>query len=252
MSFIEELKDATIGFSGYARLARGSRSPMRYLVILLAIVVAINGYINYVRIRNITAATLPVVQQMPDFRLQDGRFEFDGPVPYETRALGMRFIIDTTGQTGPEALGSEAGFLITADHYYMTRPGVPAQAIDLSLIRGRLTRDDLILFLESGPQRMIPFAYGIIFVFQVGIKSLDAAILAGVTTLSTRSNRRPVPFRLAYRLAIYAMSLPIIIQWIWPNFSTLSIGGFAIWWGLTTTYLAFGLRAYLHGDAQEA
>lgn len=252
MSFLEDLKDATIGFSGYARLGREARHPFRYLVTLLAIVVAINGYINYVRMRNVTEATLPVVQQMPDFRLEDGRFTFDGPMPYELRALGMRFIIDTTGQTGPGALGSEAGFLITADHYYMTRPGVPAQAIDLSLIRGNLSRDDLILFLESGPHRMIPFFFALIFAAQVGFKALDAAILAGITTLSTRGNRRPVPFNLAYRLALYALSLPIIIQWIWPNYSILSIGGFAIYWGLATTYLAFGLRAYLRGDAQGA
>lgn len=246
MSFLERLKEATIGFSGYARLAREPRGALRYLVILLGVVVAINGYINLVQMRRFTAEMLQVVSKTADFRLEGGRFSYDGAMPFQASSnSGMLLIIDTTGQTGPEALTVQGGILVTADRYYLDQPETDPQEFNLALVQATLTRDDLLRFLEMGPERVVPILFGLIFVTQLAFKAVDAALLALIGLSYGRSIRRQVPFRLTYRLAIYAMSLPMIIQWIWPNFRGWTPGGSAIWWGIAIIYQLFGLRAYL-------
>jgi hypothetical protein len=55
---------------------------------------------------------------------------------------------------------------------------------------------------------------------------------------------RRVSFDLGFKLGLYAMTLPIIIQWIPLAFTTLSPGGFAVWWALAILYLIMGLRAH--------
>lgn len=245
MSFLEKLKDATIGFSGYARLARDPRGGFGFIALLLAIVLAINGYINMVQLRRATAELAGQMSTWPEFGVRDGQFYFEGPMPYEQTAPdGTLLIVDTTGQTTPDALKGRRALLVTRERYYMIQPGIPSREFDFAKLRTDVTRQDLREIIAAGPQRILPFVYLFIYLFQLGFKALDGLILALVAIIYGRMVRRQVPFELGFRLGLYAMSLPIMIQWIYPNFHTWTTMGFTIWWSVATIYLLFGLRAY--------
>lgn len=138
MSFFEKLKDATIGFSGYARLARDPRGGFGYVAVLLAIVLAINGYINMVEMRRLTAEWSRQIATWPDFGVRNGQFYFEGPMPFrQTGADGTMLVIDTTGQTTPESLKGRPAVLITRDRYYMIQPGVQTREFEFAMKIGR-------------------------------------------------------------------------------------------------------------------
>lgn len=246
MSFFEKLKDATIGFSGYARLARDPRGSFGYMAILLAIVVAINGYINMVQLRRSIEQWSRQVATWPDFGVKGGQFYFEGPMPFrQTMEDGTLFVIDTTGQTQPESLAGQPAILITRDHYYILQPGAPAREFAFAQLRTDITKANLQEFLASGPERLLSFAYIFIYLFQLLFKAIDATILALIALVYGSIVRRPVSFELGFKLGVYAMTLPVIIQWVITDFHTYTALGFTVWWSLAAIYLIFGLRAYL-------
>ncbi len=248
MSFFAKLRDATIGFSGYARLLCDPRGGFGFMATLLAIVVAINGYMNMVALRQMTTELARQVETWPEFRIAGGQVEFAGPMPFaQTLPGGLRLVVDTTGQTAPESLieSSRGAVLVTRTSLYVIQPGLQPRATNLAGLQGELTRADLQQFLAARPERLLSFVYLFVYLAQLGFKALDAAILGLIAMLYAGSIRRPIPFDLGYRAGLYAMSLPIIIQWIWKEFTVFSQPGFLIWWMTAVIYLVFGLRAYL-------
>mgnify|MGYP001329648917 CR=1 FL=1 len=252
MSFLEKLKDATIGFSGYARLAQDPRGGFGFVALLLAIVLAINGYINMVQLRRVAAEMSRQMATWPDFGVRNGQFYFEGPMPFkQTTPDGTQITVDTTGQTTPEALKGQRAILITRERYYIIQPGVNHREFSFARLQTDVTKHDLLEILAAGPQRVLPFAYLFIYLFQLAFKAIDAVILALVALFYGRMVGRQVRFELGFRLGLYAMSLPIIIQWIWPAFHTWTATGFTIWWSVASIYLLFGLRAYWASESPE-
>lgn len=250
MSFIEKFRDATIGFSGYPRLMRDRRGGFGYLAILLAIVLAINGIIGMAKMRRFLADAATTLETMPDFRIESGRFSFDGPMPYTVRGTGpIRVVIDTTGKTTPADLQDRISILITGDRYTMIQPGLTPREFHFGQLRSSMTRTDLLHFVQSSPERALPFFYLMLYAAQLGFKALDASVLALIALWYSRSARRPISFATGFRLGLYAMSLSVVVQWIWPNFSVILPQGFAIWWGLALIYLVMGLRAIWREEA---
>jgi hypothetical protein len=247
MSFISSFKDATIGFSGYARLARAKAGGFGYIALLLLIVMAISGWITTVQLSRSVAAAIPNVQRAPDFALDHGHVWFDGPMPYRLADTGgTTVIIDTTGKTTVDAIAKEqpGSMLLTEQTLYQVQPGGSVKVTDLRPLQPvRVDKGDLIAFLPKLP-RFVPFLYVLGYLAQLGFKALDALILGCIALLYGTATGRRVTFDLGFKLGLYAMSLPIIIQWIWPTFRTISFVGFGIWWGLAVLYLIMGLRAH--------
>lgn len=245
VSFFEKLKDATIGFSGYARLGRDRRGGFGYIAALLAIVLAINGYLTMVDLRHEVATWASQVEKGPDFGVRGGQFFFDGPMPFsQTLPEGTQLVVDTTGQTQPDSLAGRSAYLVTREALYIIQPGVPNREFAFRMLRNDAGKAELQQFLASRPERLVWFVYLFIYLFQLLFKAIDASILALIATLYGSMLRRPVPFELGFRMALYAMSLPVIIQWVFKDFTSLSPMGFTLWWSMATIYLIFGLRAY--------
>lgn len=252
MSFFERLKEATIGFSGYPRLIREPRGAFGYMALLLAIVVVINGYMNLVELRQVSGDMARQMATWPEFGVRNGQFYFEGPMPFQKRLDdGILLVVDTTGQTTPAALSGQKAFLVTGSAYHVIQPGMPPREFSFAMLTTDLTREDLQTFLVDQIDGLLWFVYLFIYLFQLAFKALDAAILALIAMLYGRLAGRQVSFQLGFKLGLYAMSLPIIIQWIWRGFHTWTTMGFTIWWSVATIYLIFGLRAYWDSERAE-
>ncbi|HLN63965.1 MAG TPA: DUF1189 family protein [Symbiobacteriaceae bacterium] len=252
MSFLERIREATIGFRGYPDLARDKASGFGYLSVLLLIVIAIAAVIQSVSMTRYLESLAQRLQAGPDFTVTHGQLDFRGPMPYRyyDEAPYVLVMVDTTGKTGPEAIReTAAGLLFTRDQVYQARWGGSVAATPLrQLLPGTVTRDE-IARIVPGLWRAVPFTYLFLFLFQVGAKAVDACVLALIGQRYGRRLGHSVPFGLSFKLSLYAMTLPIILQWLGPGFSTVPLDlsgvlGFAVWWGLATLYVTRGLRAY--------
>jgi hypothetical protein len=240
MSFLQRLKDATIGFSGYPRLAR-SRWAFGFMALLLLFGVAVGTVRWTAEVRDAGRKAAQALVNGPDWGLVNGKFHYDGPMP---ATIDGTIVIDTTGSYKPERLQSQdRAILITGDMLYNWNAG-QMQEVPLSDLPFDFTRADLSNLLQRFYVYM-PLVGAFVFVFQLAFKALDAVILAVIGQLSVGSKRGAVPFGLAYTVALYAMTLPILLQWV---FGLSSLGWpFFLWWGLAIIYTIGGLRAYFKG-----
>lgn len=259
MGFFQRLKDATIGFSGYARLAR-TRWAFGFMTLILLISMAV-GVARWTKeAREVGQAAAQEMGSGPDWGLVNGEFHYEGTMP---AFPANNVVIDTTGQYRPEQLKQmPQGILITKDQWYNWN-GVRMQVIDLAELPFNFTRADMSKLMQQ-IYVFMPLLGVMVFLFQLGFKALDAVVLAWIGQLAIKvdgrppggnllrgqtgdvlGDRRPAPFGLAYQIALYAMTLPIIIQWI---FGLSSMGpGFFLWWGVAILYTLGGLRATLRG-----
>jgi len=247
VSFVSRLQDATIGFSGYPRLARDPASGFGYLALFLFIVLTISGLITTQQVRTTMAEMRRELVKTPDFALENGQVSFAGPMPYTIReSSGAVIIIDTTGQTTEADLrGAKPGSaLITRDKVYQTSTLGRTQTTDLRQIPVRVRKADVMNLMEY-LHWFVPVCYLFLYGFQLGFKALDAVMLAAIALMYGLMVKREVSFNLGFKLGLYAMTLPTLIQWLYPNFHTFEPKGFVIWWGLAVLYLLMGLRASL-------
>jgi hypothetical protein len=247
MSFIERFQLATIGFSGYSKLGRDRANGFGYMSLLLLIVLAISALVDTVRFGRMTEELAQQLASSPNFALENGTVRFEGPMPYRLETGDDLFIVDTTGQTTVEELQKHGnGVLVTKDRLYQVDGG-RIQEQDLRQIPLTITRDDVVRLVRSLTW-VVPLGYLLIYPFQVGFKALDAVVLALLAMLYGGAVRRKVPFDLGFKLGLYAITLPTIVQWLFPGFTTLRLQGFALWWGLAILYLLMGLRSYLRDE----
>lgn len=248
MTFFERARDATIGSSGYPALARDRAGGFGYLAFLLLIVLTISAVISSVQTQRVLREAVRRLEAGPDFTVQDGLLDFRGPMPYRyyDHAPFVTVMVDTTGQTSPTSLnGYAAGLLITEDKVYHSAPAVYSLR---HFLPGTVTRADLVRAVP-GLWVYVPFSYVFVYIFQVGAKALDACLLALIGMQFARSRGYPPSFALAFKLSLYAMTLPIMLQWLLPGFTTIPFSqsglfGFVLWWGLSALYLTLGMHAY--------
>lgn len=245
MGFLARLKDATIGFSGYSRLLREGSTGFGYLALLLLVVLILSAIVTRTQVQGLAGQVAESLARLPDFRFESGQFSFDGPMPYRLEDASVLVIFDTTGKTPATALeGAPPGsLLVTQSSIFMMGPASAVQSYDFSRYPMEFDRDRLVAVL-SNLHTFVPFFYGGLYLLQLAFKSLDGLLLAGLAVSYGRSEGRTITFDFGFKAGLYAMSMPILIQWILPGFSTFTLPGFAVWWGLATLYLIGGLRAY--------
>lgn len=244
MGFFGRLKDATIGFSGYARLAR-TRWAFGFMTLILLLSVAVGVARWTLDAQAFGEIAAREMATGPDWGLVDHEFHYEGPMPaFPDNGI----VVDTTGSYTPERLQQEMdrGILITKDRAYNWRSG-SLQVLEFKDMPFNFTRADMSKLMQQ-LYVFTPLLGVFTFLFQLAFKALDAVILAwiGQAVLRRNPSARAVPFGMAYQIALYAMTLPIILQWIFP-LSTWG-WGFFLWWFVAIIYTVGGLRASLQGQ----
>jgi len=216
------------------------------MAVLLFISVAIAGAITMVQTYRLTHAMAEGMQRGPDFGLKDGVFYFDGEMPYKVGGADGFFavIVDTTGKTSPDVLKMEPvnSLLITETTLYQVDPMHKIRATPLQALPIEFTREDLVEELKR-VYLWVPFFYLLMYGFQLGFCSINAAILGRVANAYAANFRRQVPRDLGLKLAFYAMSLPTLLSWVFPYFRNYTLRGFLLWWGVSLIYLLQGTKA---------
>ncbi|QPC46892.1 DUF1189 domain-containing protein [Mangrovibacillus cuniculi] len=113
----------------------------------------------------------------------------------------------------------------------------PVQTFSYQLLGGNVTGDQISQYLESEKATfwiMLGIFFSIYYLFMTFLAFIKVTIFSWITTLIGTFSKRTIPFRFAFRIATYSLTIPTLLymifdmlQWVPP-----SIIGLAIQYGL--------------------
>ena len=220
MNLIEQFSNSLWNFRSYKSLSqtKGGKSFL-YILLLFLIVYFIGNIYVSTQINDVIGHLGTALKEdIPDFRLADGKFSFSGPMPYRFEEDGFLMIVDTTGQTSlNEFEGVMNGILITEEELTTIETG-RTQILSFSDFRSlEISKDQIIDFLPS-INGIIWVILVIWFFFAFAGKLFGILVLALLSMIATAMFHQKLTFLNQWNVAIYASTL-----WPSPMFSSVSI-----------------------------
>jgi len=215
VNFFYQVRESVIDFKFY-KLIKDNRfaKSFLYLLLLLLIVYSMLTVRNYLLVKNILEqASFELSESMPDFQLKDGKFSFEGEMPfYISSSTNEVFIIDTTGTVDKKALqNAMTGILITENNIYIKNN---AQQQELSFSEMKDTEFNKASLIERLPSLswMVLIIMLLWFVFALGGHLLYVLILALVGLAISASLNADLKYKQVLNFSIYALTLPMLID----------------------------------------
>ena len=246
MNFFVQMRESVIDFKFYKSIKnnRFSRSFV-YLLLIFLIIYFINGTRTFIVTRiGVNELIINMSSNIPEFRLENGEFSFDGEMPYYiSSSTNEAFVIDTTGQVSESVLKDvSSGMLITKNMLYVKRSEVETREFSLAELKGiTLSKSKVLEFLPKLSWIVFIFiAFG--FIFVLGWKLLNAVILALLGLIINAVMGGRLKYNNLLNISIYALTLPLLIQ-LAVNLYGYPIPYFGlIYWGISILYVAMAVK----------
>ncbi len=230
--------------AAYADFARRKGGRALLYLILIALPLALTGAGRLgVALYSMADQAAQAIAGAPDFRIVDGRFEFDAPQPYVLMADGQELgVIDTTGATDDSYLGGrESGILILADRIIVKNGAQEQQTrfADLAPLTGDLDRAGLSAFLGSLGGWAWPL--GILWVIgSIGCKLLAALVVGLFALILISARSRAGGWTAAWNIACHALTLSLLLSFV-KVLAMAEIRLFGlVYWGAAAVYAVAG------------
>ena len=148
MNFFNQVKESVIEFKFYKHIKDNKfGKSFLYLFLLLLIIYSMLTVRNYLLVKSIMEqAATGLKESIPEFRLENGKFSFEGDMPfYISSSTNAVFVIDTTGTIDENVLkGTTTGVLVTADAIHL-KNNIQQQTLNFSDVKDvKLTKADII------------------------------------------------------------------------------------------------------------
>ena len=255
MNFFLQMRESVIDFKFYRSIRdnKFSRSFV-YMLLLFLIIYFISGTRTFIATRILVDDLIADLSiNVPEFRLENGKFIFEGEMPYIISSNNSEaFVIDTTGQVDEGVLKDVAsGMLITKDRVYVKRSEIETREFSLSEFKDiTVSKADVLEFLPKLSWIVFIFiAFG--FIFVLGWKLLNAVILALLGLIANAVFKGRLKFNNLMNISIYALTLPMLIQ-LAVNLYGYPIPGFGfIYWAISILYVVLAVKS-CNDDINEA
>ncbi|MGE5630513.1 MAG: DUF1189 domain-containing protein [Caulobacteraceae bacterium] len=246
MNFFLQMRESVIDFKFYREIKdnKFGRS-FTYLLLLFLIIYFINGTKTFVVLRaGVDELVSQVNNNVPEFKLENGEFSFEGKMPYYiSNNANEVFAIDTTGQLTEKALeGVHTGMLVTRDKLFVKQNTGELRVFSLKEFVGiTLTKSDVLNFLPKLSWIVLIFiVFGFIFVF--GWKLLNAVILALIGLIINAVMKADMKYNNLLNISIYALTLPLLLQ-LAVDLSGIAVPMFwLIYWTISIVYVAMAVK----------
>ena len=249
MNFFNQVKESVIDFKFYKHIKdnRFGKSFL-YLFLLLLIIYSMLTVRNYLLVKSIMEqAASGLRESIPEFQLENGKFSFEGEMPfYISSSTNAIFVIDTTGTLDEKSLQeTTTGILITEDAIHL-KSNIQQQTLNFSEMKdAKLTKADLIELLPGLSWWVLVFML-ISFVFVVAGQLLFAVILALIGLAISSSQNVDLKYKHVLNFSIYALTLPMLLD-LAVDIAGLPIPQlvfFMIYTAVAALYLLFAIKAY--------
>lgn len=247
MNFFLQMRESVIDFKFYRSIKNNkfSRSFV-YLLLLFLIIYFINGTRTFIVTRIvIDELTSNLNVNVPEFRLENGEFSFEGKMPYYiTSSTNEVFVIDTTGQVTESVLKDAVyGVFITKDMIYLKNSRLETRTFNLAELKGiTLDKSDVVEFLPKLSWIAIIFiAFG--FIFVLGWKLVNAVILALLGLIANAVLKGRLKFNNLLNISMYALTLPMLLQ-LAVNLYGYPLPKFGlVYWGISILYVTMAAKS---------
>jgi len=247
MNFFMQMRESVIDFKFYRSIKdnKFSRSFI-YLLLLFVIIYFINGTRTFIVTRIfIDELVTNLNLNVPEFRLENGEFTFEGNMPYYISSSANEvFVIDTTGQVTESVLEDvNFGVYISKDMIYMKNNEIETRQFNMSELKGiTIEKSDMIEFLPKLRWITVIFiVFG--FIFVLGWKLLNALILALLGLVANAVLKSRLKYNNLLNISIYALTLPMLIQ-LAVNLYGYPLPKFGyIYWAISILYVAFAIKS---------
>lgn len=245
MRLTAQFTNSLYNFKAYGALARirGGKSFL-YIFLIFTLSYAIFTINAGVRTHQVLTQVQQAIQaDVPDFRLEDGRFFFAGPQPYRVEEEGFVFIIDTTGETVREDLAGVLSGLLITETELITVSGGRMEIFPFDQVPITITKDQVIEFIPN-ITGLLYIALAIWYFFAFGGKLFGILILALIGMIAAGIFNQKLTFGQLWNIAIYASTLPILVK-AFHAVAGYPLAGwfFILYWALAITYVFLGIHA---------
>jgi hypothetical protein len=203
---------------------------------------------NYLLVKSMMEqAASSLRESVPEFQLENGKFSFEGEMPfYISNNNDAIFAVDTTGALDETTLqGTTTGILVTEDAMYM-KNNIQQQTLSFSDMKDtKFSKSDLIELLPKLSWWVLVFML-ISFVFVVAGQLLFAVILALIGLAISSSLNIDLKYKHVLNFSIYALTLPMLID-LAVDIAGLPIPQFIffmIYTAIAALYLLFAIKTY--------
>ena len=254
MNFFVQMRESVIDFKFYRSIKDNKFTGALYILLLLFLIIYfINGTRTFIVTRIfMDHLAVHMAENIPEFRLENGEFSFEGDMPfYISSSTNEAFIIDTTGQVTESALKDVGiGILITRDKVFVKRNEIETRQFSLSGLEGfTLTKSDVLEFIPKLSWIVfIVIAFG--FIFVLGWKLLNAVILALLGIAANAVLKGRLKYNNLLNISIYALTLPMLVQ-LAVNLYGYPIPRFGlIYWLISILYLDLAIKSCIDQDKE--
>jgi hypothetical protein len=243
LNLIKQFSNSLWNFHSYRSLSqmKGGKSFL-YILLLFLLVYLVGSIYTGVQLSNIVDyLQVSLKDYMPDFRLSEGRFIFDGEMPYRIEEESFLIIIDTTGQTTKEEfVGYSSGILITENELINFTWG-KEDITPFSMFGPLEISKDIIVEAIPALKVFITIILAIGFLFAFAGKLFGILVLTLIAFLPNSLFRQQLTFQNLWNVAIYSSTLPTLIKLVNSVLGSPLKSVFLIYWGVAITYVFLGI-----------
>lgn len=247
MRFFSQMKESVIDINFYRSIKDNKFSKsFTYLLPLYLIIYIMYSTIIFISIQGwVSGLTYQLTSNVPDFKLSNGEFSFQGKMPYTiNNTAGELIVFDTTGKTTEKVLDkATVGMFIAKDYMVIKQPNKENRFSFTELKGTTITKNDFVEFL---PKLNYIIIVGIIlyFVIALGIKLANVLLLALCGLLFNEALKTDLKFGSLVNFSIYALTLPLLLE-LAVFLSGMYIPYFTfIYWFISIAYVAAAIKNY--------
>jgi len=258
MRFISKIKNSIINPKAYVEFLKESGGKAVLYLFLVTLILGCIGRIrtvyDFANLRD--KAKDAINKEVRDFKFENGKLSVDGNMPIIIKEDdGSVFIIDTAGSTPESSLDQyKKGVYVSDTKIINKKNSSQKEEINLSTYK-ELTfeKSDVLKIIDKAKvfNIFIIICGTAWFFLKQFIFALFTALLALIVNAFIKAN---VNFGEVYKLTLYALTVPIILNTLIDVASITGLGAWARWgtyWVIALIYLGFGFKAIRDSQQEE-
>lgn len=185
-------------------------------------------------------------EDVPPFIIENGQLSVESKTPYILDKKGIKIIIDGTGSIDQSDINQSETAIALLKNEFVFMAGGEAQSSSYSMFpEMELTNQDIVDFIQSTEGLkyiFLPIMILIIYIFSSGAKFIGVSILALFALFIKNLLHRNLPYRQAWRMAAYSMTLPTVFFTIMDSLQSRVQNGFIIYCFVSIIMLSLAIK----------
>ena len=257
MGFFLKVKNSIINPKVYVEFVKESAGRAVLYIFLITLILGSIGRIKtvyeFAKLRD--TAKDAINKDVRDFKFENGRLAVDGDMPITIKEEdGTVIIIDTSGSTTESALDEyNKGMLITDTKFINKKNSSQKEQVEFSSYKDfSFDKSDVLKIIDkSKVLNVFIVIFGVLWFF--GKQFLFALFTALLALIVNAVVKARVNFGEVYKLTLYSLTVPIIVNTIYDVSGISGIGVWARWiiyWAIALTYLGFAFKAIKESEIE--